>query len=195
MHKALERFVYDNVKSLNTSEIEEICSIFKFKNYRRKEYIKTPFAAGKEVVFIAKGAVRVFVYSNEGDETTVRIREENVLIADPFRLLKNNSMTPISVGIECLEDVDALVCPNEDFESLRDSNLSLNILIRQHLTQQIIQVGKQLLLFLTGDASDSYQYILNEQPNLIRNFPLHFVASMIGITPTQLSRVRNKTME
>jgi ribosomal protein L10 len=47
-------------------------------------------------------------------------------------------------------------------------------------------------LFLTGTAKERYQFILENKPELLKKFPLRFIASMIGITPTQLSRVRNK---
>jgi hypothetical protein len=47
-------------------------------------------------------------------------------------------------------------------------------------------------LFLTGTAKERYQRILENNPEMLRKFPLRFIASMIGITPTQLSRVRKK---
>lgn len=192
IQRDLEQFIRQSVPSPKEEEIEEIHAIFKYKKFNKGAFFKTPYTIGREVVFIAQGAIRVVIYSNQGEETTVRIREKDILIADPFKLLKATESAPIEVGIECLEDFDALVCPVEKFSKILENNLTLNIVVRQHLTQQLIQIGQQLLLFLTGNASDRYQQILNNQPNLIKKFPLHFIASMIGITPTQLSRVRNK---
>jgi hypothetical protein len=68
----------------------------------------------------------------------------------------------------------------------------LNIVIRQHLREQIITLGQSHLLFLTGTAKERYKFILENNQELLKNVPLRFIASMIGITPTQLSRIRKK---
>lgn len=192
MREALEKFIKQNVPSSSDEEIHEICSVFEAKQLKKGDFLKSPYTIGKEVAFIVEGTVRIVIYTNEGEETTVQIREKNILITDPFKLLKNNESAPIEVGIECLEAMNVLVCPIDKFDKMLETNLALNILVRQHVAQQLVQVGQQLLQFLTGNATDRYQQIIKEQPNLIKKFPLHFIASMIGVTPTQLSRVRNK---
>ena len=53
-------------------------------------------------------------------------------------------------------------------------------------------MGKKNLAFLKGTAKDRYQFILENNPSLLKKFPLRLIASIIGITPTQLSRIRNK---
>jgi hypothetical protein len=47
-------------------------------------------------------------------------------------------------------------------------------------------------MFLNGTAKERYQYLLATNPSLLEKFPLKFVASMIGVTPTQLSRIRKE---
>lgn len=60
------------------------------------------------------------------------------------------------------------------------------------MADQVAELLKLYILFLTGYASDRYHFILNNNPDLLEKFPLHFIASMIGVTPTQLSRIRKK---
>jgi ribosomal protein L10 len=64
--------------------------------------------------------------------------------------------------------------------------------VRKHQKEQLLEMANSQYLFLTGTAKERYQFILENKPELLKNFPLRFIASMIGITPTQLSRVRNK---
>lgn len=73
-----------------------------------------------------------------------------------------------------------------------ETNLALNILVREYQKEQMLEIAETHLLFLTGTAKERYQHILEKNPEMLRKFPLRFIASMIGITPTQLSRVRNR---
>lgn len=45
---------------------------------------------------------------------------------------------------------------------------------------------------LADDSMKRYENFMHDYPNLINRMPLHHVASKIGITPTQLSRIRKK---
>ena len=64
--------------------------------------------------------------------------------------------------------------------------------MREHIIKITIEMGKKNLAFLKGTAKDRYQFILENNPSLLKKFPLRLIASIIGITPTQLSRIRNK---
>ena len=189
MNELLRQYLIEQVSSPKDEEIKEILSIFEVKDFKKGEYFKEPFKVGKEIGFLVHGAIRIVIFTNDGEEVTARIREENSFIADP-NILQNNDPSPL--GIECLEDLSLLVANITDFQSLLESNLTLNIVVRKFLAQQMSEIGKQQLLFLTGSAKERYEFIIKQHPNLLKKFPLRFIASMIGITPTQLSRVRSK---
>lgn len=189
MKELLKQYLLDHVISPKEEEIEDILSIFKIEAFRKGDYFKEPFKAGKEIGFLAKGAIRIVIFKDNGEEITARIREENSFLADPY-MLENSDPSP--VGIECLEDLSLLVANMTDFQNLLETNLTLNIVVRKFLSQQMREVGKQQLLFLTGSAKERYEFIIEQHPNLLKKFPLKYIASIIGITPTQLSRVRGK---
>lgn len=189
MKELLRQYLIDQVPNPKEEEIEEILSIFKVVDFQKGDFFKAPFKTGKEIGFLTQGAIRIIIFKDNGEEVTARIREENSFIADPY-MLENNDPSPI--GIECLEDLSLLVAKMTNFQSLLESNLTLNIVVRKFLSQQMREVGKQQLLFLTGSSKERYEFIIKQHPSLLKKFPLRFIASMIGITPTQLSRVRNK---
>lgn len=189
MKDILKQYLKDNAPPQKENEIEEILSIFKAKEFKKGDYFKEPYKAGKEICFLAKGAIRVFVIDDNGDDNTLRIREENHFIMDMNRLEHKD---PSPIGIECLEQQSLLVTNFDDFIKLLETNFALNVVVRKYITLQILDLGKQHLLFLTGSSKQRYDFILKENPSFLKKFPLRFIASMIGITPTQLSRVRNK---
>jgi hypothetical protein len=64
--------------------------------------------------------------------------------------------------------------------------------MREYITDKVVDFGKLHILFLTGTGKERYDFILENNPALLKNTPLRFIASMIGITATQLSRIRKK---
>ena len=189
MKKELEEYIIGYVASPKQGEINEILSLFREKEFKKDEFFKKPFTTGKHLAFLSKGAVRILVYKDNGDEITVRIRQDSSFIADPFGL-EGDSNSPL--GIQCLEDLTLFIAPLEKVQKLSETNLALNIVIRKHLQEQILDIAQRQYLFITGTAKERYQFMLENNADLLKKFPLRFIASLIGITPTQLSRIRHK---
>jgi len=190
MKDALKQYILSQIpQPPNEAEIAEILALFQVKHFKKGEFFKKPFVAGDHLAFLSEGAVRIIIYKENGKEVTARIRQDNSFLLDPARLLGAQE-SPI--GIECLEDLILLLAPVESIKALLDTSLTLNIVMRKHMTEQMVDVARNQYLFLTGTAKERYQYIRDNHPDLLKKFPLGFIASMIGITPTQLSRVRNQ---
>ena len=189
VHDSLKTFILEQVLNPREEEIKEVLSLFEEKSFQKGEFFKKPFTSGPDVAFLSEGAVRIIIYKESGEEVTARIRQENSFLFDPFRM-KGLEVSPL--GIECLTDLSLLVMPIVDMKRLLETNFVLNVIIRKHIMEQLSEVAQSQYLFLTGTAKDRYKFILEKNPGLLKKFPLYFIASMIGITPTQLSRIRNK---
>jgi len=186
---ALEKYIREKVKTPSEEEIQEILDIFELRHFNKKEFIKEPFTICKEIGFLVKGNVRAVFYKNNGEEVTFRILQENTFIGDAISI-KTQEATPIA--FESMSKVSILIASIEKMHDLLERNLALNIVMREHITDAALEMGRRHLLFLAGNAKERYQYILEQKPNLLKKFPLRLIASLIGITPTQLSRIRNK---
>ena len=184
----LENFIRTKVKYPKEEEIEEILNCFEIRSFKKGSYFKQPFTKSNELGFLVKGALRMLIIKNNGDEVTARIIQENTVIADVISI-RNGKETPI--GLQCLGDVSMLIAPLHKIQPLLNTNLALNITMREHITERALEMGENYLLFITGSAKERYQFVLEKNPKLLKKFPLRFIASIIGITPTQLSRIRN----
>ena len=51
---------------------------------------------------------------------------------------------------------------------------------------------KRELSLLQDSAQKKYEDLIKQQPNLIQNIPLKYIASYIGIRPQSLSRIRRQ---
>ncbi|GLB51233.1 hypothetical protein NBRC110019_02720 [Neptunitalea chrysea] len=52
--------------------------------------------------------------------------------------------------------------------------------------------SKREISFLKETAEKRYLNLFNERPNVIKEIPLKYIASYIGITPQALSRIRKR---
>ncbi len=58
--------------------------------------------------------------------------------------------------------------------------------------QLFLEKAKRELSFLAESAEERYLNLLTGQPQLIRQIPLKYLASYIGVTPQALSRIRKR---
>ncbi|MDA7501902.1 cyclic nucleotide-binding domain-containing protein [Chitinophagales bacterium] len=192
MKEVLDSYIRTKVKHPSESELLEILDIFEPKKLKKKEFVKRPFTIGKELGFLTSGSVRGAFYKENGEETTFRILQEGSFIGDAIGV-RTQTATPI--GFDCISDIEILTAPIEKVHKLLESNLAMNIVMREYITDNAIEMGRRHLLFLTGSAKERYLFLLENKPKLLKKFPLRLIASMIGITPTQLSRIRNKNSD
>ncbi len=189
MKDSLEKYIKLKVDHPSEKEMQEILDIFEVKYFEKKEFIKRPFSISKELGFLVEGSVRGVFFKKNGEEATFRLLEENSFIGDAISIITKEA-TPIA--FQCLSKVCILIAPYEKVQKLLKSNLALNIVMREYITENAVEIGRRHLLFLTGSAKERYLFILEQRPHLLNKLPLRLIASLIGITPTQLSRIRNK---
>ena len=188
MENALEVFIREKVKQAKEDEVEEILEIFRERIFRRGERFKDRNTKINELGFLSKGSSRSYMINKKGDEVTGLITQENNFISDLISL-RTNEKTPTIV--EFLEESVVSVASIEEVRRLLERNLTFNILIREHLSDRFVEIAKRMVLLINGTAKERYQFMIETNPGLLKKFPLRFIASMIGITPTQLSRIRN----
>lgn len=188
--KAKERFEYF-IRSIVTNPIDEevaaILDIFQEKEYDKGDHFKHHHEICKVLGYIVEGSVRQYVVKENGEEMTGNIISKNNMVTD-FISVRAHQKTQMS--IEALEPTTLLVASTAAHFKLLDGNLTYNRFIREHLADSAMKLAQLHMLFLTGSAKERYQFILENNPDLLKKFPLRFIATMIGITPTQLSRIR-----
>lgn len=187
MKTKLEDFIYGRVKNAKEHEVAEILSIFHQREYAKGELFKESDTIIKELGFLVNGSARSYFINENGDEITDGILQEESFLSDIISV-RTDEKSPII--IEILEKSTILAAQMGKVWELLERNLTFNILIREYIGDRAMQLVKHHLLFLNGTSKQRYEYLVATNPSLLKKFPLKFVASMIGVTPTQLSRIR-----
>ncbi|MVT43371.1 cyclic nucleotide-binding domain-containing protein [Chitinophaga oryziterrae] len=138
--------------------------------------------------FINSGFVRVF-YWEDGKQITTHIN------CPPGFITSFNSFIsakPAPDNVECVTDCELLKITKEDLEWLyqRSTQWALfgKIIYEKSLAYNETRTKEMIGL----SAEQRYLKLLENQPEIIRQVPLQYISSYLGIEPQSLSRIRKK---
>ena len=101
--------------------------------------------------------------------------------------------TPSKFTIEALEESDIIEIEFNRFRQLLNTSHDLALFQIHYLERNwLLAKEPREVAFVQADAAHRYQQFKAESPNLIDRIPQYHIASHLGITPTQLSRIRKK---
>jgi CRP-like cAMP-binding protein len=146
----------------------------------------------KEIYFIAQGALRAFITDSGGNIYNKNIFLEGDLAGSTASSLQQ---TPSEFSIEALEDSFLLKMNYKKYRELIFQNNDLKNFYIAYLEKNwVIEKEQREIALVMQNATERYLNLLERYPDIAARIPLLHIASHLGITPTQLSRIR-KSLE
>ncbi len=162
-------------------------SLLYHKRLKKMEYFSKENQFPKEFGFVCNGVLRMFYISEKGEEWNKHFFMDNNFIAASIELDKKS----IS-NIQALTTTNLLCISYSDFLELRNEFYQFNIFIQKLFISYLKQKEEKEIRFLSNTTIDNYKYFKTQYPNLENIISHYHIASYLGITPTQLSRIRKK---
>lgn len=173
-----------------------IQEIFTFVQLEKGEHFIEETDPPGKVGFLIQGLMRVYFRVGKR-EVTYQFMAENALCTSlrtasmqrdhEDRGDKNDAMQalePCKILVTDMEKLTALANQSKNFERF----LSLSLAIRYS------EMTERIRSFCIQRASERYERLLRQQPELIQRVPQYYIASYLGITPESLSRLRKNMM-
>lgn len=142
----------------------------------------------KYLSFIEKGIVRFYI-PQEGRELTFSFAFANNFVSAYDSFL---STMPSLYQVETLTESILWRISVTDLQEVYQQTDSGNIIGRKAAEDLFLKKSQREMSLLYDNAETRYLKLLSEQPHLIREIPLKYLASYIGITPQALSRIRKR---
>lgn len=140
--------------------------------------------------FVCSGLFRVFVVDDKGNEYNKNFFEEGRFPGAMTALLKSE---PSQFTIEALEDATVIEIHFQKYRQLLLERHDLKLFQIHYLEQNwLLAKDAREVEIVQEEATQRYQRFLREYPSLASRLPQYHIASHLGITPTQLSRIRKK---
>lgn len=183
---------FDFINQVNplTEHDKQLClAYFEVKKFAKNTIIEEAGKVHLYENFIVSGILRKYTLEENGVEITTAINTK------PCFFSCFSSYTEKEISNENLESITNCVL-------IRAKREDIDLLLKQGKTlqqfallifQKIIEDEKHKAFDLISlTAKERYLKFIKEYPILIQNVPLQHIASLLGITPQSLSRIRKK---
>lgn len=159
---------------------------------QRKEIVCKQGEVCNLKIFVAKGLLRNYSVSEDGNEHILQFVHEMSWTTDPESFYNNS---PSKLNIEAMEASEIFAFSLEDFAELREQIPELNIFVENILTRKSMEIHKRLLMNISSSPEEKYLDFINTYPDIFNRVPLHMVASYLGLSRETLSRVRRNILK
>lgn len=179
-----------NQVNLISEEDKELCyKYFELRKFAKNTIIEKAGKIHQYQNFVVSGILRKYQLEETGLEVTTAINTEPGFFSCYFSLMDRKISDE---NLECITDCILLRVKREDIDILFEQGKT----IHQYtilLFQKIMEEQKnEALAIVNLTAKQRYVKFVHQYPSLIQNVPLQYIASLLGVTPQSLSRIRNE---
>lgn len=169
-------------------EMFDILSRFAYASLKKGERFYREGGVCRKIAFIRSGAVRSF-YNLDGEEVTRFAMTEHSFFT-AFESFFAQQSSP--ENIEAIEATELYTLSRDSLHELylRHPNmlkLGYNLTIESHM-----RLEKRVFNLIALSAEQRYIKFRTEQAEMLERIPLQYVASILGMKPETLSRIRKK---
>lgn len=166
----------------------KIQNLFKPIQIEKGEFFLKQGQYPKQLAFVEKGILREFLYTND-KEVTKWFSTKGYFAVDLSGFLHGKAS---KVNYQALCDTSLLVISKEDYDKIGKSVPEWDRLEKLFLTKCFSVLEDRIISHLSMNAEARYKQMFHFQPELFNQVPLYQLASMLGMSPETLSRIRNK---
>ena len=164
--------------------------------HTKVEFLKndTILSEGKisnEYYLIKKGLFRSYVIDYKGNEITTDFFSPNDILIEVASLFLR---IPSKETIQALTDCEVYKIEFNDFQNLYSTIDGFTEWGRTWMSHQLFMAKHRAVTMHTQSASQRYLNLVQEKSEIIKEVPLKYIATYLGITDTSLSRIRKEVM-
>lgn len=137
---------------------------------------------------IKKGCLREW-FNKDGKEITFQFFFEGQAVASIDSFLNNQ---PSLYTIESIEPSIIYSISKDNFEKINQLLPDFKESFQKLMYQRFRNYANLFLSRIKDSPKERYEDLIKNNPQIIKRVPQHYIASYLGITPTSLSRIRNR---
>lgn len=168
---------------------QALLSICKTATYKKNELILRAGALARYYYFVSEGLLGYYNTDEEGNIIYKIFFEEHSFVASTAAIIKNK---PSDFSIVALEDTKLIVYSAAEFRTLVQQHHDLALFQINYLEQNWVVKKEPLEINLKSETAKERYIELYKNKKLYHRLKQHQIASYLGITPTQLSRIRKE---
>ncbi|WP_299714476.1 Crp/Fnr family transcriptional regulator [uncultured Tenacibaculum sp.] len=176
----------NNHISITNETLNTITNEFESVTLKKGTYFLKSGVICQKMAFIESGYIRMFSIA-DGKEITLWIGSAGRFITSVASFVFQTSNF---WNIQAITDCTLQVISREKHFTLCKKEMKWLEFDNLLLAHSFALLEKNMFSQLHTTAQERYNLLMKEEPNLFKDVPLQYIASMIGVTPESLSRLR-----
>jgi CRP-like cAMP-binding protein len=174
---------------ISEDDAKFIADHFQSFSLKKGEIILQKGKVSDDYIYLSEGLLRSYLFDLEGNEVTTDFFTSHNIA---FEVTSFFNRTPSETYIETLTDCKGLKIGYEQLNQLFHSKPAFRDFGRAVLVREFIASKKRNYAMLNQTAEQRYQNLISNKPEILKNAPLKYISSYLGITDSTLSRIRAK---
>lgn len=179
----LESIIQDESLNVHVPKILEAFSPLKLK---RNDFLAQKGKVCTAFCYIDSGVLQHSI-EVDGEEKTTYLGLKNSCTSALKSFLQQ---TPSRKSIKALSDCSLLHVNLNTFNSLLQENKAFYQFYHNLIERQIFLIDDYRIDLLTLTPEERYKKLLENEPKLLLEVPLHYLASFLGISKRHMTRIR-----
>lgn len=171
---------------LPEEQIGSVASFFVKEHLKKGEYLLKLQSHHHRMAFVQTGMLRIFTQKDH-KEITQWISTPGYMAVDISGFLFSQ---PARWNIQAIADSTVYSITPPNYLKLQKTIPDWGEAEKGFLNKCFIMMESRILGFLSLTAEERYHELFFQNPALFNQVPLQYIASMLGMTPETLSRIR-----
>ncbi|MFN0189960.1 MAG: Crp/Fnr family transcriptional regulator [Bacteroidia bacterium] len=171
-------------------ELNRIVDSFSLKTFEKNDFVVEDGKTSKHIGFVKSGMFQYYIFK-DGEERTHYVNIQNTWMAS---LLSFISETPALENIRALTNGSIYLIDKVKLKKLVNEVPGFNAFYIGLLEQSLCGIDASRFDLIILTAEERYQKMLKFERHLLQQIPLQLLASMLGVTPRHLSRIRKNIL-
>lgn len=179
------------ISPLSKQDFEALLVVVTPRLLKKGEYFACQGRIEKNCGILTNGVVRTFFRSAQGEEHIKSFGTRFSFVGGFSSLVSGK---PNQISVQAMVDCSILTAPYADLVQLYPQRPGLETLARHVVESLFIFKETREIELLSLTAEERYLQFRKQYPQLEAIIPQYHIASYLGVTPTQLSRIRRKLL-
>ncbi|MBN2638973.1 MAG: Crp/Fnr family transcriptional regulator [Bacteroidales bacterium] len=188
----LEKYITDYFGVTESNALEGISTLFKYQTCEKGEFILEQGNSCNNLSFVFSGYQRFYAITEEGKEITQWISHESEFAVDLTAFITGS---PSRWNIQALTKTELFTINKKDYDRLSEVVPDWAQFEKLFMVRCFNVLENRVFSHLSMTAEERYQFFFNYNKEIFNQVPLQYLASMLGMTPETLSRIRKKQLE
>lgn len=172
---------------LSKEDIDLIQNYFEPISFAKNTIIEEQNKIGDYLYFINSGFIRLFYDDENGIENTNQISTSNEFVVSYLDFIQGN---PAKENIESITESELIRIKKADLRILIDQSENFKNFSVTIFEKAMTATSNRANDLATLSAEQRYKKLIQNQPEILQNIPIQYIASFLGMKPESLSRIR-----